>query len=94
MRFGPAVCSSSTSAIEFIEVSMFVDRFDPGNHQRLVFTENKVYGPFCDVHRLRHLHEDNELSRTVHSRPVQVLKPHTGAEPQIYYISLPEEVNR
>jgi Fe-S-cluster-containing dehydrogenase component len=48
-------------------------------------TGARVFGP---------LHEDNELSRTVHSRPVQVLKPHTGAEPQIYYISLPEEVNR
>jgi Fe-S-cluster-containing dehydrogenase component len=48
-------------------------------------TGARVFGP---------LHEENELSRTVRSRPVQVLKPHTGAEPQIYYISLPEEVNR
>ena len=48
-------------------------------------TGAKIFGP---------LHEDNELSRTVRGRPVQVLKPHTGANPQIYYLSLPDEVNR
>ncbi len=48
-------------------------------------TGARVFGP---------LHEENELSMTVRSRPVQVLKPYTGANPQIFYLSLPEEVNR
>ncbi|MEM2581072.1 MAG: hypothetical protein QW077_07550, partial [Candidatus Caldarchaeum sp.] len=40
------------------------------------------------------LAEENELTAIVRSKPTQVLKPHTGAKPQIYYLSLPDEVNR
>ncbi len=48
-------------------------------------TGARVFGP---------LNEDNELSRAVRRRAVQVLKPHTEAKPMIYYVSLPDEVNR
>ncbi|MEM2238304.1 MAG: 4Fe-4S dicluster domain-containing protein [Candidatus Caldarchaeum sp.] len=48
-------------------------------------TGARVFGPLAEA---------NELSRIVRSRPTQVLKPFTGAEPQIYYFSLPDEVNR
>ncbi len=40
------------------------------------------------------LKEENELSGIVTSRPTQVIKPYTGAKPQIYYLDLPDEVNR
>jgi len=40
------------------------------------------------------LAEENELTAIVRSKPTQVLKPHTWAKPQIYYLSLPDEVNR
>ncbi|MCS7137336.1 MAG: 4Fe-4S dicluster domain-containing protein [Candidatus Caldarchaeum sp.] len=38
--------------------------------------------------------EDNELTNIVESKPTQVLKPFTGAKPMIYYLSLPDEVNK
>ncbi|MDW8083924.1 MAG: 4Fe-4S dicluster domain-containing protein [Candidatus Caldarchaeum sp.] len=48
-------------------------------------TGARIFGP---------LTEENELSKTVESKPTQVLKPFTGAKPMIFYLSLPDEVNR
>ncbi|MCS6784957.1 MAG: 4Fe-4S dicluster domain-containing protein [Candidatus Caldarchaeum sp.] len=48
-------------------------------------TGARIFGP---------LTEENELSNTVEGRPTQVLKPFTGAKPMIFYLGLPDEVNR
>jgi len=40
------------------------------------------------------LTEEGELKSIVENEPVQVLKPHANTRPMVFYINLPDEVNR